>query len=553
MADDAGMPRAHDVRADPAAGRLTPPARPPEPAEHHGPPEHRSAPERLLDIQRSAGNAAAAALVLRQAVAPPAPAPVTVRPTLRRGDLDRMVGVAQQKLNVLGARPELRIDGEFGPATQAAVNRFQRSRGLSGGVLDTSTWSALDSSVSGGDVAPDGSLTPVRGTAPGDSSSPALPDTDVHPVLRLGATGPAVAELREKLGLAVTPGLAGADAAVFDAATDAAVRAFQRAHPPLGVDGIAGRRTWARLDAVAPGAGAGQVSRFGVQHARGGNQGGPIEADWALEPDRTAPTRLHVRVRYNFTNNPARSVNQPAEVARIFAGIRSIWNQFKATEVPLPGAAPRPDVLIDFQPEEGTPTRHNVVLTAGVGPTNASEYFIEPTSDIVGIAAHEFGHHIGLQDEYQQSAADHLRQTGEAAPVGEVTGDAPARDIALELGRAVRTLPRANRGALALGVVRSHSLVQGAFAQQVALRYRQIWGIDVVADCNERIDQRPDEGSLTEQRQTTHPFLYNADNLMGGAESQGSPHEHDVSPRHVREYVGIVERAVGGVWEPAQR
>lgn len=246
----------------------------------------------------------------------------------------------------------------------------------------------------------------------------------------------------------------------------------------------------------------------------------------------------------------------PAQVSRLFTGIRTVWNRFRAQPVAAaPGAPPRPPVLIDFEPEEGTPTRHAVTLSAGVGPSNSGHYFIHPATDMVMLGAHEFGHHIGLQDEYQQTAADHLRQTGEAAPVGSVTGAGDPKAIALELGRAIRTRPRAGRGALALAVVQGSQLEQGAFAQQVALRYRRRWGVDVVQDCNSRIDSREDEGSLTALRRCTHPFLYNTDNLMAGAEAEaaGGPHTHDVSPRHVREYVAIVEQALGGVWEATPR
>ena len=49
-----------------------------------------------------------------------------------------------------------------------------------------------------------------------------------------------------------------------------------------------------------------------------------LRLQWALEPDRPAPTRLAARVTYAFTNDPARPVDKPAEVGKILAGIRRV-------------------------------------------------------------------------------------------------------------------------------------------------------------------------------------------------------------------------------------
>ncbi len=69
-----------------------------------------------------------------------------------------------------------------------------------------------------------------------------LPRTQVAPgpMLRAGATGPRVAALRERLGLAATP-------ASFDATLASRLRDFQAAHG-LPVDGAAGPRTIAALN-----------------------------------------------------------------------------------------------------------------------------------------------------------------------------------------------------------------------------------------------------------------------------------------------------------------
>lgn len=58
------------------------------------------------------------------------------------------------------------------------------------------------------------------------------------PVLKLGKTGPWVSFLQSKFGIA--------QSGTFDAATDAAVRAFQ-AQKGLSVDGVVGKNTWTAL------------------------------------------------------------------------------------------------------------------------------------------------------------------------------------------------------------------------------------------------------------------------------------------------------------------
>ncbi|MBQ6569941.1 MAG: peptidoglycan-binding protein [Clostridia bacterium] len=68
-----------------------------------------------------------------------------------------------------------------------------------------------------------------------------------HPVLRRGSTGVEVAELQTKLiALGFDCGKWGADGK-FGPATLAAVKAFQKAHG-LAVDGVAGPKTWSKIE-----------------------------------------------------------------------------------------------------------------------------------------------------------------------------------------------------------------------------------------------------------------------------------------------------------------
>jgi hypothetical protein len=70
------------------------------------------------------------------------PSGITPTPTLKLGDSGPDVARVQQLLNLAGAG--LRVDSDFGPATDAALKHFQTSRGLTAdGVVGSRTWSAL--------------------------------------------------------------------------------------------------------------------------------------------------------------------------------------------------------------------------------------------------------------------------------------------------------------------------------------------------------------------------------------------------------------------------
>ncbi len=162
---------------------------------------------------------------------------------LRQGDEGQNVRLVQFWLKiartVYTALNNPTVDGQFGAATKRAVEAFQRYFGLTAdGVVGRTTWNKLREVYT--DIAND---LLAEGLRPGEFSG----------VLRRGASGRAVRELQYYLYLMHTYNLSLPSVNIdgnFGAATEAAVRAFQRS-AGLTSDGVVGRATWENLYAQA--------------------------------------------------------------------------------------------------------------------------------------------------------------------------------------------------------------------------------------------------------------------------------------------------------------
>ena len=148
-----------------------------------------------------------------------APTQASSASTLSLGSRGTVVSTLQSMLAQAGLSPG-RVDGVFGPKTDAAVRRFQASQGLArDGIVGASTWAALSSvTVTGGRV--------IR---PGDRG------TEVK----------SVQAMLERAGF--DP--AGVDGE-FGPNTRKAVTAFQR-EAQLEADGVVGTNTWRALNETA--------------------------------------------------------------------------------------------------------------------------------------------------------------------------------------------------------------------------------------------------------------------------------------------------------------
>ena len=162
---------------------------------------------------------------------------------LRQGDEGQNVRLVQFWLKiartVYTALNNPTVDGQFGAATKRAVEAFQRYFGLTAdGVVGRATWNKLREVYT--DIANDLLAESLRpGEFPG--------------VLRRGASGRAVRELQYYLYLMHSYNASLPAVNIdgnFGAATEAAVRAFQR-QAGLTADGVVGRATWENLYAQA--------------------------------------------------------------------------------------------------------------------------------------------------------------------------------------------------------------------------------------------------------------------------------------------------------------
>jgi peptidoglycan hydrolase-like protein with peptidoglycan-binding domain len=138
------------------------------------------------------------------------------QPTISAGDTGEAVRRAQRALRRT-PRPDVVVDGTFGPATEQAVNDFQQGAGLTvDGIVGPLTWEAL-------------------------------PSGGAMPTLEQGSSGLVVARLQNVLTNGApgqwetTPGPIDEQ---FGPKTKKAVKAFQK-WAGVRADGVVGDRTWA--------------------------------------------------------------------------------------------------------------------------------------------------------------------------------------------------------------------------------------------------------------------------------------------------------------------
>ena len=269
---------------------------------------------------------------------------------------------------------------------------------------------------------------------------------------------------------------------------------------------------------------------------------------------RITADKIIVKVGYNFV--PDSGVTVPTDTW--FGYIRSTWNHYTAQNQ----TDPTQKRIIEFQPE-ASGSGHRVQVQAGNGRANAGRYFAADDRAPVTIP-HEFGHHIGLEDEYERDAADYTRVTGEApqAPDSDTaTAEATARRLhdALYLEEEFfewHSTATARRKTALEAVMTDQHLPHwdnNARSRAVSVAYQRLYSRPITTDLASKCDTDSIWGESQAWRDwresVAAAFQYTNTSIMGDM----SDHTHPVAPRHVRRFTDLVQNFLGhGAWQPVQ-
>jgi annexin-like protein len=256
--------------------------------------------------------------------------------------------------------------------------------------------------------------------------------------------------------------------------------------------------------------------------------------NYALHPDR-----LDVDVPIKF--KPDAGVAVPFALWN--GQIDSTWNKFALTE---PGGRKVP---INMKMRDDPGADREVVVHNNTDPANplndranAGEFYLVMKADTV---PHEFGHFLGLEDEYQRYHSDITRLVGApAAGPANASGKTPlaiAKELhaALYLDDATQRAPAATTVLTNVGLIVGGAPQQGDFAQSVKSAYDDEYGGWFTKNLVKAMrDKLPERTKWTIQT----VFSYASRSLMGdpgGLGGAAQPHDHAVEARHLRNFVNI--------------
>jgi hypothetical protein len=246
--------------------------------------------------------------------------------------------------------------------------------------------------------------------------------------------------------------------------------------------------------------------------------------DWRFE---SGQMQIHVRVHFE----PEEGVTVPLTTWQ--SQIDSVWNQYALVE---PGGQSIPIQMSLVNAGGGK--RIRVVQNSNPGTyappdrANAGKWYPVMPPDT---APHEFGHLIGLPDEYQRTHPDFQSITG-GVPTGPTnTSGKSNAAIAAELNTALTDAQANQRAAKATTVLTNAGLIvggapqQGDFAQAVMAAYDAAFSPSL----QDTLIALPRAGRWTLQS----VFSYASGTVMGNPGVV--PHEHPVASRHLRNFASI--------------
>jgi hypothetical protein len=256
--------------------------------------------------------------------------------------------------------------------------------------------------------------------------------------------------------------------------------------------------------------------------------------DYALHHDR-----LDISVPVKFV--PQDGVTPP--YATWNSQIDAVWNKFALIEL---GGRHKIPINMAFKDDSGA-DREIEVHKNSKDPTadraNAGKYFVnmKPTT-----VPHEFGHLLGLQDEYQRFHADFKALTGYTKTGPENKSGKTEAEIASDLFDALHLEKEKDRAPAVTKVLDAVGLLvkgrpqQGDFALAVMTAYDAAYGkgknlIEAMRDL------LPKKGKWTIQT----VFSYASRTVMGdpGGLGGSEAHDHAVEPRHLGSMVRIAKDA----------
>ena len=248
---------------------------------------------------------------------------------------------------------------------------------------------------------------------------------------------------------------------------------------------------------------------------------------------------VHVDVAFK----PAEGVTY--DLSKWQAQIAGIWNRFALTT----NTGSEYPILFDLKNQSRAERTVHVVQNAQPGVYQApdraySDKWYPVMRDT--IAPHEFGHLVGLADEYERTAEDYASVTGEAIPNTANTSTSTPAEIAADLHRALYDNEKPQRAPAATTILETAGILvggapqQGTFAQRVMKAYDDRYSGWFSKTLIEAIRDRCATGSYWT---LLAAFSFQSTSIMGNE----SDHTHPVAERHLTPVLQVVRSRYPGV------